>query len=87
MKRNKGKEATTVQTATAVVEAPRATALARERWLALQSVAKRIGFSVKTVRRLMLAGRFPGRQKVLGQWRIPEVDVERFLAEERGRCA
>jgi len=57
----------------------------RGRMLPLRLVARRIGYGEKTVRRLMVAGRFPRQQRVLGNWRIPEGDVERFLAEEAQR--
>lgn len=57
----------------------------RGRMLALRTVARRIGFGERTVRRLMAAGRFPRQQRVLGVWRIPEGDVEVFLAEEAQR--
>jgi predicted site-specific integrase-resolvase len=57
----------------------------RGRMLPLRVVARRVGFSVKTIRRRLVEGRFPRVQKVLGQWRIPEGDLDAFLNEERGR--
>lgn len=53
----------------------------RREFLAVGAVARIIGCSVWTARRLTSAGLFPGafRPGPTGQWRIPKEDVEAWV--------
>ena len=50
--------------------------------LNLRSVASQIGFSVKSVRKLIASGQLRG-VKILGEWRVDEDDLAMFVARRR----
>jgi predicted DNA-binding transcriptional regulator AlpA len=48
--------------------------------LGFAAVARRLGFSARTIRRWRKEGRFPNAVRVAGAWRIPEQDVLALVA-------
>lgn len=56
-----------------------------ERQLSTNEVAERIGYSDEQVRRLIAQEYFPRawRLHARGPWRVPEGDVEAFLAKKQ----
>jgi predicted DNA-binding transcriptional regulator AlpA len=53
--------------------------------LPLSTVARRIGHSKRSVRRLLREGAFPGAQRVGAKLCVPELEVLAFLRRERER--
>jgi excisionase family DNA binding protein len=65
--------------------------MTERRAISLHDVAKRLGYSYETVRRLAVSGRIPAFK--LGRWKVYEDEFDNFVAKlqtenaERGRGA
>ena len=55
-----------------------------KRWT-VPELAREAGLTEERIRALIRTGRFPGCQRWGRDWMIPDVDAQRWLAEDRDR--